>query len=222
MNLPSRTPRITLNSPAPARGVAGEHTSPLNEAQFHSLRQAAAARRPIRNAARTARSSAITILVIGAIGIPILIVSRSWLGLLVVAGICAVGVVEYLGSRRMRRGEPSAAAFLACNQLAFMALIVAYCVIQMLTFSPAKSRATLISPDVEDLLSQAGYGQEANRQFDVWAPIATYGFYSLVIVLSVAFQGGLALYYFTRRRHLQALERSTPEWIARLFRELDG
>ncbi len=222
MNPPRHTPRITQNLPAPPRGLAAESASPLTEAHFRLLRQAAETRRPIRSAARTARSSAITILVVGAIGIPILIFSPSWLGLLVVAGICTVGVIEYIGSRRMRRADPSAAAFLACNQFAFMTLIVAYCVIQMLTFSPAKSRAALISPDVEELLSQAGYGQEASRQLDVWAPIVTYGFYSFVIVLSVGFQGGLALYYLTRRRHLQALQRSTPEWIARLFRELDG
>jgi hypothetical protein len=43
-----------------------------------------------------------------------------------------------------------------------------------------------------------------------------------VILLSAGFQGGLAVYYFTRKKHLEALQRSTPAWVQRLFAELEG
>lgn len=36
------------------------------------------------------------------------------------------------------------------------------------------------------------------------------GFYAIVIGLSVAFQGGNAWYYFSRRRHVEAYVDATP------------
>ena len=126
--------------PESARNPAAEPASPLDESHFQFLRHVTERRRPIRNAARTARASAITILVIGAGSTPLLLFSPSCQGLLVVAGIWVIGVREYIGSQRMRQGLPSAAVFLGRNQLAFITLIVAYCLIQMLTFSGARAR----------------------------------------------------------------------------------
>ena len=37
--------------------------------------------------------------------------------------------------------------------------------------------------------------------------------YGSVIALSVIFQGGNALYYFTRRKHVEAYVAETPAWI---------
>ena len=59
-----------------------------------------------------------------------------------------------------------------------------------------------------------------DKQIEHWAPIVVYGLYSLVILASVVGQGGLALYYFTRRRHIEAFNRQTPAWIRRLFTEM--
>jgi hypothetical protein len=197
----------------PRAGVAAE--------DFALLRRALAGRRPVRSAARTARSSAVSILVIGAAGIPITLIWPSWLGLLTEAGICAIGVIEYIGARRMQRGDVSAAAFLGRNQLAFLGLIVLYCVIQMVTISTAAAQGSLLSADMQSALSQLqGTDSELDHEFRTWAPLATYGFYSLIIALSVCFQGGLAVYYFTRKRHLEAVAAATPAWIQRLFSEL--
>lgn len=195
--------------------------APLTEDDFALLRRAVVCRRPVRNAARTARFSALTILVIGVAGIPLAVLSPSWLGTVMVAGICAIGAVEYVGARRMQRGLISAAGLLGTNQLVFMGLIVAYCVTQMLTFSAAATESSLLPADVRSQLSQLQGGDlELDRQLRVWAPLAAYGFYSLVILLSLCFQGGLAVYYFTRKRHLRAFEAATPAWVQRLFGEL--
>ncbi len=198
-----------------------EPAEPLTDVHYRLLRQAAATRRPIKNAARTARGSAITILVIGVAGIPLALIFPSWLSLLMTAGICAIGVVEYVGARRIQQGLPSAAVLLGKNQLAFMTLIVAYCVIQMLTFSAAPAGGKSSSGDLQSELSQLdNLDPSLGRSIQFWVPIATYGFYSLVIVVSIAAQGGLALYYFTRKRHLEAIRRSTPAWILRVLKEL--
>ncbi len=204
-----------------ARVPAAEPVSPLEEAHFSLLRRAMDGRRPVRKAARTARFSAITILAIGIISIPLVLLSPSWAGFLVVTGICVIGVVEYIGSQRMRQGLPSAAVFLARNQLAFVAVILVYCLVQMLTFSSKQARSALISPEMQSQLSQLpGLEQDIEQELEFWAPIATYGFYSLVMVLSIGVQGSLALYYFTRKRHLEALAQANPPWVRRLFIEL--
>ena len=52
-------------------------------------------------------------------------------------------------------------------------------------------------------------------------PMLVNGFYLLVIVLSLAYCGGLALYYYTRRRHVEAFVRETPDWVRRQLLELD-
>jgi hypothetical protein len=43
-------------------------------------------------------------------------------------------------------------------------------------------------------------------------------FYGTVIVLSVIFQGATALYYATRRKHIQRYAAETPKWVRDLHR----
>jgi hypothetical protein len=192
------------------------------EAQFLLVRQALAARQPIRSAARTARRSAISILVIGAGSVPVAVLFPSWLGILVALGICTIGAIECVGARRMQRGLPSAATFLGRNQLAFLGLIVAYCAIQMVSASSPAAGSALISDDLQSQLSQVpGFGHDFGKQLKSAVPVVSYAFYTLVILLSAGFQGGLAVYYFTRKKHLEALQRSTPAWVQRLFGELE-
>jgi hypothetical protein len=193
------------------------------EAQFLLVRQALAARQPIRSAARTARRSAVTTLVIGAGSVPVAVLFPSWLGILVALGICTICAIEYAGARRMQRGLPSAATFLARNPLAFLGLIVVYCALQMVAASSPAAGSAVISDELQSQLSQIpGLGSDFTQQLKSAVPVVSYAFYTLVILLSVGFQGGLALYYFTRKKHLEALERSTPPWVQRLFAELEA
>ena len=210
------TDGVPTARPIPATDCVG----PLTEEHFALLRSALDARRPVRNAARTAHASALTILVIGVAGIPIVLILPSWLGFVMVIGICTIGTLEYKGAQSMRAGAPTAAAFLGRNQLVFMALIIAYCVIQMIAFASTPP-AELISPELRAQLAQVpGMEQDLTRDLESIAPAVTYGFYALVILITIAAQGSLATYYFTRRKHLEALQRETPPWIKRLLTEL--
>jgi len=216
--IPDR-PTDSLSIPAARRISTPAPVSPLSEDDFQLLRRAAAARRPIRRIAGTARFSAVTTLLIGVGGIPLLVFWPSGTALLTVVGICTIGLIEFIGYRRIRRGVPSAATLLGRNQLAFMALIVAYCIFQAATFA-RQPTGVFGSSDLQSSLSQLdpGMAHEAQR----WTPIVGYGFYGLVAFLSVCFQGGLALYYFSRRQSLETLENSTPAWVRRVFAELDA
>ena len=194
----------------------------MNEAHYRLWREVVAARRPAQRAARVARSSAVTILLIGAGGIVVAVAYPSLWGSLVVAGVCIVGAVEYVGARRLRRGEPSAAILLGVNQLAFLGLITVYCVVRLASFSPVAAQAALGMSSLQTSLNRLPDVQaDIQRQLDAWVPVIAYGFYSLIIALSLAYQGGLALYYFTRRKYLLALRRDTPPWIERLLAALE-
>jgi len=197
--------------------------APLDESHFLIVRRAAGRRRPVRSAARTAAWDAGITLTIGLLGLLLSLAWWSWLGVLITAAICAIGVVGLVGRRAMSAANPSAARILGLNQIAFMSLIVLYCVIQMLTFSARQETGTLLSGEVMSQLRDfAGMDPTMLAEMDRAVALLVYGFYSLVILVSICGQGGLALYYFTRRRHLEAFRRETPEWVRRLFVELGG
>jgi len=194
---------------------------PLTARHYAEVRQAVRARRRVKGAARTALFSGAVTLAIGLLAAPFALVWPSASGVIIVVGVCAVGAVELVGCGRVRRADPSAARWLGLNQLALLGVVTLYCLMQMAAFSPQEAQAAAMSPEVRSQLSAV---PEMARSIDNlvlrWAPIVTYGFYSLVIGLSVCSQGGMALYYFTRRKHVERFNRATPAWIRRLFVEM--
>lgn len=222
MSLATHSPPQPPSAPW-ARPVRDPDASPapLTEAHYRALHRAASAWRAVRKAAGVAQLSAASILVVGALGVPLALLFPSLLGFLTAGGVATVGVVEYVGARRLRRGQQSAVVLLAGNQLAFMTLIVVYCLVQLLSSTGGQTHDMLLSGQMQDSLSQLGMQQGLGQELQHWTAVATYGLYGSVIVLSVIFQGGLAYYYFSRRPHLQSYRQNTPPWIQRLFAELE-
>lgn len=210
------------NTAPQVAAATGAPASPLDESQFALVQEAARSYKPIKKASRVALGSAVTTLAIGAIAVPFTLVWPSFASALVTVGVCVVGVVEFLGYQKLKQADPAAARWLATNQLAFLGLIMLYCAIQMLTFSPEEVKAAALSPETRAQLNAApDMARDIDRMIEQWAPLVTYGFYSLVIVLSIFFQGGMALYYFTRRKWLEAFQRQTPPWVRRLLVECE-
>ena len=192
--------------------------SPLNESHFLMIRRARAAQGVVRKASRVAAWDAGITLTIGLAGILFsTLVSWSWLGIFITAGISGVGVAGLAGWDRMQDGNPSAATLLGFNQIVLMGLIVIYCVIQMATFSPAELTASAGS--------LKGFGDFGSLGIDSAltdaGPALVRGFYGLIILLTVCGQGGMAFYYFSRRRRLEEFRSDAPDWVRRLFRELN-
>ena len=187
------------------------------------IRSAALSRRVINKAAKTARATGTTTLIIGILAVPVVLLSPSAFGAVIAGGICVIGAMELAGSRKMREADPTAATFLGRNQIAFLALICLYCICQMIDFNPESIKDAAVSPAFRNQLSampgSADYTDKIDSLIDRWAPVAIYGFYSLVIALSLACQGSLALYYFTRKRHLENYHTDNPEWVRRIFVE---
>jgi hypothetical protein len=179
--------------------------------------QTVVAYKGIRSAAKTARTSAVITLTIGAVSGLCVLFGPSWQGAFVTAGLCGIGAMEYWGHRRIGRADADAAAVLGWNQVTFLAMIVLYCVAQMALFTPESIKVAAISPEARSQLhSLPGMEKSIDKQIERFAPLVMYGFYGLVIVLSTLSQGGLALYYFTRRKRIERFHGSTPGWARRV------
>ena len=134
----ARSTRPAAGGSSPA---APPPASPLDESQFALVQEAARNYKPIKRAAWIALGSAITTLVIGVSAVPLALIWPSFSGALITVGLCVIGVVEFMGYRKLRQADPSAARWLGTNQLAFLGLIVFYCLFQMLSFSPEDAKA---------------------------------------------------------------------------------
>ncbi|HUX00147.1 MAG: hypothetical protein WBD63_03010 [Phycisphaerae bacterium] len=212
----------TPTGPAPAPVKAADAAAaPIGESELGLIRQAVVRRRKMKSAAGVARSSAIVTLVIGFLALPFVLWSPSLSGVVVVVGVITVGVREWMGYEKMRRAETGAAGHLGWNQVALVGVITFYCLLQMASFSPEEMKAAALSPEVRSL-SAALPGMMAgiDKMVETWAPYAVYGFYSLLIVVSIGFQGGMALYYFSRRKYVEAFNRETPAWVRKVLVEV--
>ncbi|MDV6030636.1 MAG: hypothetical protein F9B45_11135 [Phycisphaera sp. RhM] len=185
-----------------AEPIASPSGGPLNEAHYRELMAASNLIRPIRRAARVATFNGWTTGVIAALSFPFAFFGAD--GMAITAGLSTVCFFEFWGRRKLLKLDPSATSWLGWNQVGFLSLIVAYCLWMLLGDVPDISA----NPELSRLLGSDG------QQLYQTLNVAVYG---SVIVLSVIFQGGNAIYYFTRRRYLVAYQRQTSPWVREFF-----
>lgn len=188
---------------------------PLNQAQLDQLTLANQRAKTVRNAARVAAFNGWMFGIFAALSAPFAVFSLS--GMFVTAGLAFVAVREFQGRHRLLKFDPKAATLLGWNQIGLVIVIVVYCgwmIIDGLT-SPNPIAAQLKgNPELESALgSLDGY-----QQLYSLVLVAVYG---TVAVVSGIAQGLNAVYYFTRRKHLEAYVRETPPWILDLQRTMD-
>jgi hypothetical protein len=183
--------------------------NPLSAAHRRELSAARDRAKAIRRAARVAAFNGWTTGVAAAFSSMFLLFDRSGLAIAITLTLSIVTYNEFRGRKRMLNFEPSSATLLGWNQLGLLAMIVAYCV-WMLSGSSANAAgalsAQLHSNTERELLSMAG-------DLEGLYKTVTLAMYGGAIVLSVLFQGGNALYYYTRRRHIEDFIAETPQWV---------
>ncbi len=130
-----------------------------------------------------------------------------------------IAYVELRAGRRLRAYDPTALRRLFYNQTLLMVVIIGYAgygLFATITNPNPLSAAladhpelsALDDPQVKDLA--LGFG-------DITRTV-TLAVYVVMIVLSLLFQGGSALYYRTREKYLDAFLAATPAWIRELQR----
>jgi hypothetical protein len=128
------------------------------------------------------------------------------------AGIAFAAFNEFRGRKRLLNFELSGATLLGWNQLGLLAMIVGYCAWMMFAGVSDLGAGSLSA----ELKGFSELDSELAGMVDSYQPMiqqAVRGFYLGVIVLSAIFQGGTAVYYFTRRRLVEDFVAETPEWI---------
>jgi len=140
---------------------------------------------------------------------------------LITIGLTIVAFNEFLGRRRLLRLNPTAPKMLGWNQVFFMSMICLYCCWSLygVFAGPNKFDVSQTDPELQSLLKEF-YGPD---QLDLLKDMYVYVFsvvYILVILLTIVFQGGNALYYFRRGKDLAAYLAETPEWIVKVQRSL--
>ncbi len=185
---------------------------PLTTAHFQEVARADKRAKLIRKAARVASFNGWTTAVIAALSAPFALFSIA--GCLVTVVLSVVAWNEFRGQNRLNKFDPSAATLLGWNQLGFLLMILLYCGWMIFTGINDKDSFTAELNSNPELSGLLGSSDQVGSLYE----LLVYAVYGTVIALSVIFQGLTALYYFTRRKHIEAYVRATPEWIRNLQR----
>jgi hypothetical protein len=180
---------------------------PLSSEHRRELSAARGRARVIRKAARVAAFNGWTTAIIAALSAPFSIFSP--VGLALTVGLAVVAVNEFRGRKRLLQFDPRAAALLGWNQIGLLAMISVYCAwmwYSSINGSGAVADELKSYADLDAALGSTGGFESLYKQIVV-------ALYGGVIALSAVFQGGTALYYFSRRRHVEEFVADTPAWV---------
>jgi len=120
--------------------------------------------------------------------------------------------VEFKGAARIRRLDPAAIKMLGYNQLAFAQLLNIYALWSIYNVSAGTAGAR-----PEDTKQQISQVMDLS-QIEGWLQTGFYAVYVLLIAIAVFAQGGTAVYYFTREKHLRRYLETTPPWVIQMQR----
>jgi len=187
-------------------GVGGADGSPFTPEQRQELEDAKERAASFMGAARVASCNGWTFGVFAAISI------LSGLGslpvFLVGVGLAVVARNEFLGRKRIVDFQPSGFDLLWKNQVALMAIIIAYCLWAM----GHSQLAT--DPSMQELNELMGEG------FDEMVQSLVTVAYVAVIAATVIFQGWNARYYWVRMARLESYLAETPQWVVDVQRSV--
>jgi hypothetical protein len=199
---------VTLDVPPADKSREG----PLTAEHHRELTLARQRSKSIHKAARVAAFNGWATAIVALLSAPFALFSVS--GMLVFIGLSAVAYNELRGRKRLLQFDPQAATVLGWNQLGLLAIIVCYCLWAVYANLSEASSITAELHGYAELETALG----SPLQIETLAKQIVIVFYGSVMVLSVVFQGLNALYYFSRRRHIDTYNGDTPKWI----RELQG
>jgi hypothetical protein len=192
--------------------ISPSSDGPLTPEHQHELALANGRAKKIRKAASVAAFNGWTTGIIAALSAPFAPFSIA--GFLVTAGLSVIAYNEFRGRKRLLQFDTSSAALLGWNQLGLLTLIIMYCLWMLFVgFTDAGPFAAEIKANPE-LRSALG----SLKDFDSLYKRLVIAVYGTIIVLSAIVQGLNALYYFTRRKHVESYVQETPRWVLDLQR----
>jgi hypothetical protein len=197
----------TIAAPAAIDPTVGPLT--LEHRQDYALARTRA--KSIYRAAAVASFNAWATAVVAVLSAPFALFST--VGFMTTAALTLVAANEFRGRKRLLQFDPRAAGILGWNQLLLLVMMVGYCAWSIYANLYGANSVTEQLKGFAELDSALG-----TLDVDVLARHVVVVLYGSVIALSVVFQGLTALYYFTRRKHVENYVAETPQWIRELQR----
>ncbi len=197
MNAPSILPATILPNVAPS----------LSEENLRQLAGARAGGKKVRRAISVANFDGWSIGAFG--GLTLLFGITDPTSIILGLGMLAVAWIELRGATALRRLEPQAARTLGMNQLALAALLILYSFWRIYTVSTGPG-------PYESIKAQDAQMARMLQPIESLTRVVSLAVYVLLILIAIFAQGGLALYYFSRVKHIEAYVSKTPPWIIKL------
>ena len=206
---PPAAPAVLQPAPPMPPPVAGTDAGPLSPAHLQELAAADRRAAAIRRAGGVALFNGCAAAIVAGAGL-------LWaIGSLLFGEWDVPGLVVSVGLAVTARNEFRGPRLLGWNQLGLMALIVGYCAYQIAVAAFGRNPyadAIAAEPMLTGSLGPLG---ELYKTLSI-------GLYGAVAAGAGLLQGLGAAYYFTRRRHVLAYLRETPDWVVQLQRHSAG
>ena len=140
---------------------------------------------------RIARLNGWSVVIVAGLGALLALALGDWLSVGIGLLIAGAGAMEIHGGRRLQRRDPDGMKWLVRSQMTLLALILAYCASRLGSFDDQTVFGNL-TPDMEAMLKEAGI----NRA-EIMPMVRTmfYALYGSFAVVTIFYQGGMALYY---------------------------
>lgn len=191
----------SISSPIPAAPASTEQIQ-------KDLADARLAAKKIRRAATYATFDAWTVGIFGALSF----VSGLFGGMSAVllgAAMVIIAYVEFKGVTRIRQLDHTVAKTLAYNQLALSAVLIIYALWSLHSI-PTMSSVSGELGQSADLIDSS--------EVDSWLRMGWFLLYGTVIAVAVFGQGGTALYYFSREKHIRQYVQTAAPWVVEMQR----
>ena len=124
-------------------------------------------------------------------------------------GMGTIAWIELRSAGGLRRLDPHAARTLGLNQLALAALLILYALWRIYAVSTGAGSYEAIKasdPQMAHML----------QPIEDLTHVVSLALYAVLILIAIFAQGGLALFYFTRVKHIETYLSRTPAWIVKL------
>ena len=135
------------------------------------------------------------------------VIMLSPVGILVGVLVTAAGAMEVYGNRLMKSGLRESIRWLCGAQIYLLAILVLYCGVSIFLFRPESALENL-PPEILTTILSLGFDEASLRALIAQVFYLTY---FSVIIVSALYQGGLCLYYWSKRNHFAATIPSEPQ-----------
>lgn len=198
----------------------GFPTSPLRDQEDLWFVQAAALYKPLSKCVGTARTSGMFLIVGGILTVLAGALSVDVVSVVVGVVVTVLGTMERSAGKDLAQAKRSAPLRLAFNQVMVLVLVVvsSWMWVQSVENPKAAQAQERAVSEAELEQMPAAMQSTVRKLVELQNNPRDMAFmmFTVVVALSVLFQGGMAVYYFTRRRKVREFHDELPPWVSEI------